>query len=354
MAPDRPHCLQLEENELPEPAMNGSPWQYWFDYDRAFDHPVTRGAVIAIAAVLMVSAVVAWLLFRLHRINRALHQEIMLRWLSWIWLTLLMLGPILLGPAFVMAAVAVLSLLCYREFARATDLRPEHAIHAVVVLGILAGTFAALDYYPRLFFASAALTVGLITIVTIPQDRPQGYLRRVALGALGFLLFGYSLGYIGCIANDPNYRPILILILLGVELNDVFAFCVGKSIGGPKLLPNTSPGKTVAGSAGALVLTTALVAGLGHLVFEGTAVDRIGYLILLGAGVSVLGQLGDLLLSSVKRDVGIKDTGTVIPGHGGLLDRFDSLVLVPPAVYHFLSLIQGPLGSGQLERIITG
>src|SRR6202011_1418861 len=99
--------------------------------------------------------------------------------------------------------------------------------------------------------------------------------QRVAMGSLGFLLFGYSLGYVSYIANDENYRPILILILLGVEINDVFAFCVGKTIGGPKLLPRTSPGKTVAGSVGALVLTTALVAGLGHLVFFGTAVDRL-------------------------------------------------------------------------------
>jgi phosphatidate cytidylyltransferase len=61
-----------------------------------------------------------------------------------------------------------------------------------------------------------------------------------------------------------------------------------------------------------------------------------------------------LLVSSVKRDVGVKDIGAAIPGHGGLLDRFDSLVLVPPACFHYLSWYLGPLGSGQTERIITG
>jgi phosphatidate cytidylyltransferase len=134
----------------------------------------------------------------------------------------------------------------------------------------------------------------------------------------------------------------------------VFAFCVGKLIGGPKLLPKTSPGKTVAGSVGALLLTTALVTAVGHLVFAGTAVDRLDHLIVLGAGMSILGQFGDLLLSSVKRDVGVKDLGNLIPGHGGMLDRFDSLVLVPPAVFHYLSLYLGPLGSGQAERILSG
>ena len=61
-----------------------------------------------------------------------------------------------------------------------------------------------------------------------------------------------------------------------------------------------------------------------------------------------------ILLSSIKRDVHVKETGAAVPGHGGLLDRFDSLVLVPPAVYHYLSLFLGPLGAGQAERILTG
>ena len=103
-----------------------------------------------------------------------------------------------------------------------------------------------------------------------------------------------------------------------------------------------SPGKTVAGAVGALVLTTLLVAFLGHFVFLHTDMDRFGKLIALGFLISGLGQLGDLILSSIKRDVGIKDIGTIIPGHGGLLDRFDSLILVPPVVYHYLSINLGP------------
>src|SRR5919201_5872228 len=122
-----------------------------------------------------------------------------------------MLVPVLLGAAWVMAAVCPLSLLCYREYARATGLFREKTISLVVVLGILLVSFAALDHYPRLFFATAALTVGLLAVVTIPQDRPRGYLQRVALGTLGFLLFGYCFGYLGGIANDANFRPYLVL-----------------------------------------------------------------------------------------------------------------------------------------------
>jgi phosphatidate cytidylyltransferase len=223
-----------------------------------------------------------------------------------------------------------------------------------VVLAILADTFAVLDHYDRLFFATAPLTMACIAMVTIPFDQPKGYVQRLGLGSLGFLLCGFSLAYISCIANDPSYRAILLLVLLGVEMNDVFAYCTGKSIGGAKLLPNTSPGKTIAGSVGAIVLTTPLVAFMAHAVFRGSAIDSVHALFVLGVLVSVMGQMGDLVLSSIKRDVGIKDFDVVIPGHGGLLDRFDSLILVVPAVYHYLSLYLGPLGGSQPARIITG
>jgi phosphatidate cytidylyltransferase len=324
-----------------------------FGWQHAFDSPFVVWATAGIMVLLLVSFAGTKALARLKRIDTTTSADILLRWRSWLWLTALMLAPVLLGAAWVIVAVMFLSLLCYREYARVTGLFREKTIGAVVVLGIGMVTFAVLDHYDRLFFACAVLTPGLIAVVTIPQDRPKGYIQRVALGVLGFVLFGYSLGYVGYIANDKEYRPILIFLLLSVEMNDVFAYCAGKSIGGPKLLPATSPNKTVAGSLGALVLTTALVAVLAHVVFHGSAVDRLDRLVVLGVMVSVLGQLGDLMLSSIKRDVQVKDTGAAIPGHGGLLDRFNSLVLVPPAVFHYLSLYNGPIG-GPAQRIFTG
>jgi phosphatidate cytidylyltransferase len=325
-----------------------------FDFRTAFDDPVVTTATVAVASVVVILGVGIELLYRLGRIDRKQCREAFVRWRSWAWPALLVLAPLLLGAAWVMGAVAVLSLLCYREYARATGLFREKAISAVVVLGIFLVTFANYDHYPRLFFAAAVLTSGLIAIVTIPQDRPRGFIQRVALGVLGFLFFGYSLGYLGMMANATRYRPLLLLVVLGAALNDVFAYGTGKALGGPKILPNTSPGKTVAGSLGALVLTTALVGWLGHVIYEDTAIDRLDLLLILGAGTSILGQLGGLLLSSVKRDLGLGDAGDTTPGHGGLLDRFASLILVPPAAYHYLSLHLGPLTADQAERILSG
>jgi phosphatidate cytidylyltransferase len=333
--------------------MTPETWQRLFGYRHAFDDPVTLWGTVAIVAVAGLAGLAIQALWRMKRMRRETYEDAFVRWRSWLAVSAFILVPILLGAAWTMAAVAALSLACGYEYARVTGLWRERALCAVVVAGILLVTFAAADHYDRLFFAAAPLTVSLLAVITIPIDQPRGYIQRVALASFGFLLFGFSLGYLSNLANHVNYRPILMLIILGVELNDIFAYCVGRTLGGPKLLPTTSPGKTVAGSLGACVLTTVLVAGLAHVVFLGTAVDRLSLLVTLGVMIGGLGQLGDLVLSSLKRDLGIKDIGSLIPGHGGLLDRFDSLILVPPAVFHFLSYHLGPLAADQPSRIFT-
>jgi phosphatidate cytidylyltransferase len=316
--------------------------------------------VVAVVAVLSFAGIAMGVLRWTRKIGDESWQDLYLRWRSWTVISVLVLVPTLLGAAWTVAAVALLSLACYYEYARVVGLRQERIVNAVVVFGILLVTFAVVDHYERLFFAAGPLTVVLLAVATIPADRPQGYIRRVGLAAFGFLMFGLSLGYVGNFANvadlgnGVDYRPIVLMILAGVALNDVFAYCVGKSAGGTKLLPNTSPGKTVAGSVGALALASPMIAFMGHCVFRGTPVDTWPVLWTLGVGISGLGQLGDLVVSSIKRDVGIKDMGQVIPGHGGLLDRFDSLILVPPALFHYLSIKLGPLAAEEPARIISG
>jgi phosphatidate cytidylyltransferase len=244
------------------------------------------------------------------------------------------------------------SILAYAEFARATGLFREKVTSLVVVLGILVVGFAALDNYYRMFVALFPLGVCVFVAASILPDSPKGYLQRVALGTLAFMLFGCGLGHLSYMGNDANYRPVVLLLLLGAQMNDVFAFCVGKALGRRKLAPNTSPNKTIAGAAGALVLTTILVAALGRVIFRGTALGGWGALVPLGVLLSVAGQLGDLTLSSIKRDLGIKDMGSIIPGHGGVLDRANSLLLASPAVFHYINYHVG-FGLDQPIRILT-
>src|SRR6266536_179318 len=333
--------------------MNNATWQRLFGFRHAFDDPVTLALPLAVAALLLLAPLLIFSTTRAAKSTADKRKELWDRYRSWIWLVLLILIPILAGAFWTIVAVATLSFLCYREYARITGLFRERTISLIVVIGILFLTFAELDNWYRLFVALFPLTVALIAIGGLIADQPKGYIQRVGLGVLGFALFGSGLGHLGYIANDWNYRPMLLLIICTVELNDIFAYICVNLFGHLKFVPNTSPNKTVGGALGALVLTTPLVAVIAHFVWIETALDTPLRLVGLGVIISVVGQFGDLVLSSIKRDLGLKDTAKLIPGHGGLLDRFDSLILVAPAVFHYVNYFVG-FAAGQPERIFSG
>lgn len=134
--------------------------------------------------------------------------------------------------------------------------------------------------------------------------------------------------------------------MLSVWASDTGAYFTGKSFKGPKLAPTISPNKTWAGAIGAVVFSGAALAflfRLGIYVTRWLATDidvqpaHWWIVFLIGAALGVVGQAGDLLISRCKRKVQLKDTGSIIPGHGGLLDRIDSLLLVAP-VFLFITL----------------
>jgi phosphatidate cytidylyltransferase len=327
--------------------------QRLFSPSHAFDSGVVRAFVIAIVAVYVIAPILIIVLRRLGKVPDKQYDELWKRYRSWLVLGPLMIVPVLLGAFWTILAVGALGLLCYREYARATGLFRERLMSTLVAAGILAITFSALDHWYELFVSLGPMVMGTIAAVAILPDQPKGYIQRVALAIFAFALFGICLGHLGYFANESNFRPILFWIVVCVEMNDIFAYISGKTFGHRKLAPHTSPNKTIGGALGALVLTTALAAGIGHFVFRGHVLDHPRHLIALGLIISICGQLGDLLISSIKRDLDIKDMGVLFPGHGGWLDRFDSLILVAPAVFHYVGYYQG-IGLDQQIRIFTG
>lgn len=332
--------------------MNESTRDRLIGFDHAFDNPVTLWITVALAALLAISIVMIFVLRAAGVVQPKTFSELIKRWLSWCVLVPSMLLPVLAGAAPFILGIGLLSALCFLEFSRVVGIRQERAIVAAVLVGIGLLTFATLDNWYGFFVALFPLSCLVIAAVALLDDRPRGYVSRVALGVWGFAMCASSPAHLGYLANDVDYRPLVILILLSVELNDIFAYCCGKLFGRRKLAPQISPNKTLAGSLGAMCLTTTLFAGLGYLVFAGTPLAHPSHLVVMGLMVSLLGQLGDLMLSSVKRDVGVKDMGTVIPGHGGLLDRFDSLLLVAPAMFHYVHYFRG-VGLDEIPRIFS-
>ena len=129
----------------------------------------------------------------------------------------------------------------------------------------------------------------------------------------------------------------LLFLLFAVEINDVAAYTFGKLFGKRKLREEISPNKTLGGSVGAF--SAAMV--LPWLLWFSFPSFEPLHLVLTGIVVGIGGQLGDLVISYIKRDIGIKDMGTVIQGHGGILDRVDSMIFVAPIFFHMVRWFHG-------------
>lgn len=147
----------------------------------------------------------------------------------------------------------------------------------------------------------------------------------------------FFLQHLSFVRSMPLGDVLVFLPLLGAFGPDTFAFFSGKLFGKHKLIPEISPNKTVEGSVGAVVGTAIIFAGYGLVVrFAcGLSVNYL-WLMLLAVLCSIVAQFGDLAASEIKRVCGVKDFGNLIPGHGGLVDRVDSLLFVSPVVYYFV------------------
>ena len=136
--------------------------------------------------------------------------------------------------------------------------------------------------------------------------------------------------------SDEEFKPqIIVGVFVLIWCNDTFAYIVGKSLGKNKLLERVSPKKTIEGFFGGLI--AAIIAGL--IIFNVLDLYTLGIWISLGVIASVFGTIGDLVQSNYKRQAGVKDSGNLMPGHGGLYDRLDSAIYASPFIYAFLQLI---------------
>ncbi|MCX6119202.1 MAG: phosphatidate cytidylyltransferase [Proteobacteria bacterium] len=325
----------------------------YFDPTSALNPGLFRSMILVISGIYIVSVVAIILLNLAKKLSPKKSEELKLRMISWAILIGVIGLPIVLGAVPSMVGMMILSVFCFNEYARAVGLFREKTMVGLCLFGIIAVNFAAIDAWYTFFNALAIQIACLIAGSAILKDQPKGYTERVGLAVFGFIFFGYGLAHVSYLANDTNFRAVILFLFLLTEMNDVFAYITGHLFGKEKLIPNTSPGKTRAGAIGAVILTTISTVFLGKIVFAETRLDNIALLLPLGLILTTMGQLGDLMLSSIKRDIGVKDLGNVIPGHGGFLDRFDSLVLTAPAVFHFLNFYDG-INIQNLNRLITG
>lgn len=183
------------------------------------------------------------------------------------------------------------------------------------------------------------LVVASILLLCIPVLDTKINFIDISLTIFGFIYVGIFLSFIYLVNIKTQGNYLVWLIFLASWLCDTFAYYTGKYLGKRKLCPSVSPNKTIAGSIGGLLGSAIALTIYG--LFLGNKIPHItlGHYTLLGLLCGVFCQFGDLIASSIKRYVGIKDYSNLIPGHGGILDRFDSIIFAAAIVYIYLTYV---------------
>lgn len=218
----------------------------------------------------------------------------------------------------------------------------DHAPQGAIAIGLGAtGLLLASMQWPDMQLQPLVLTVTLLTILThqlVSSHEIKQSLTDSAVLMFGVLYVGWTLGHLLLIRQLEQGVYLIFFVMLVTWAADTGAYYVGTWLGRRHLAPRLSPRKTVEGFLGGLIFSV-LVAWISHMWFL-SALTPLDCLV-TGCLLAGFGLLGDLSESAFKRSAGVKDSGTLIPGHGGVLDRVDSLLFTAPTFYYYMTLVKG-------------
>ena len=257
-------------------------------------------------------------------------------------------GPVLVG------VLAVISMIAFFELSKAVGLHTEgqkgNGMEIAGGCGILLyyGVLILVSFKPELIVISNAgicLTAIIFTLVLFMFVYVFSFPKFKASHVIhAFFSFVYapvmlSFLYLTRMLESGNF--IVWMILISAWGCDTCAYCVGVLIGKHKLAPKLSPKKSIEGAVGGVIGAAALGALYGFLVVERVIPDKriAATFAVIGGTGAVISQVGDLAASGIKRDHGIKDYGKLIPGHGGIMDRFDSMIFTAPVIYFLAQMM---------------
>lgn len=250
-----------------------------------------------------------------------------------------MLGAIALGSwpfAILFVAITAVCLHEYYHMASLMQSQPHTAWGIAGGVLLFAWAFAqstSLIDWPLAYIAVPMVALVFIAELFRAKEQP---LHNIATTLTGWLYIAAPFAMLNFVVNTPDgyTHKYLMAMLFLVWGNDTGAYLLGMAIGRHKMFPRVSPKKSWEGFAGGII-ATAIVAFAVWKIFSGT----LQHWLALGAVACVFGVLGDLIESMLKRAAGVKDSGNIMPGHGGLLDRFDALLLVAPVGFVCLKLM---------------
>jgi phosphatidate cytidylyltransferase len=201
-----------------------------------------------------------------------------------------------------------------------------------IVTGFLYLTFLYLEsrWALRIF-----LPLLIVSILIYELLKKEHSVIEISLTFLGFFYIPFLSGYFLLLRNLPQGEILTYYTFLVTWASDSAAYFIGKFFGKHKLAPSISPNKTIEGTVAGIIGSIIVSLAFGAIYYEKYLLP-----IILGISLGIMGQLGDLVESMLKREIGVKDSSSLLPGHGGILDRFDSLFFIVPTTYYMLFILR--------------
>ena len=259
------------------------------------------------------------------------------RLISGILLVIAALLTIISGGYVLFFTLLCISLIGMQELYKAMGIHEDRTGLLEIV-----GYLGAVLYYISLLlgFESYGLMAVLVSLILVMFvyvfTYPKYHANHVMAAFFGVVYVAVMLSFILMTRNLPDGKFIVWLIFLCSWGCDTCAYCVGMLVGKHKMAPVLSPKKSVEGGVGGVVGA----ALLGVIYAAATQGPMVEYAVICGIG-ALISMVGDLAASAIKRNQGIKDYGKLIPGHGGILDRFDSVIFTAPVIYYLAKIILG-------------
>lgn len=266
------------------------------------------------------------------------YTELYDRTKSWFYMILIFALSVFINDILAMIFFALLSYLVLKEYftlipTRLTDRRIMFYGYLVIIFQYY---LAYIQWYEVFIICIPVYLFLFLPFRQMLIGDTKGFINNTSKVQWGVMLFVFSISHVAYLLRLPSIdlvsgaMMVLYLVFL-TELNDILQYVCGKSFGKRKIIPKVSPNKTVEGFIGAMVLTTTLAVVFSYLT-PFTILEAIG----AGLIINIGGFIGDVVVSMVKRDVGVKDGGNMIAGHGGIIDRIDSLTYTAPLFFHYV------------------
>jgi phosphatidate cytidylyltransferase len=298
--------------------------------------------VIAIILLILVFATLLFLIWNMIKPSK-LVDEMQIRTRSWWVMCCIFLFASIVNPVVTYFALGFLSFLTLRELYSQLKIRKiDRSVLFFCYLSIPIQYFLAFKGYYTLFLIFIPVFMFIIIpFLLVLTGETKDIIRSMCILPSSLMLGVFGISHLALLISFPEMnsngvsgKALLLFLIFITEANDIMQFVWGKIFGKHKILPKVSPNKTWEGFIGGVISTTIIGYFMGFLTPLNT-----WQLILLSSSIAVFGFMGDAIMSAVKRDFGVKDMSNAIPGHGGVLDRVDSLSTTASPFFHIVYFI---------------